>query len=207
MVSTEVVKRQINNLAGSIPFWYNPELRELPKIMREGEILQNIVFGRYEGGTALLCATNFRVLLVDKKPMFLTVEDIRYDMVAEVDFAHYFLGATMHLRSFSKDLKFKSFRQIELRKFTSHIQDRVMEQRSRTMEMANGERQAAHSVIPMQVFETEDSHMTDMQARSLLPVNKDQWYKINPQPLPPNPYARPSMITRRRIGRFDYVEK
>ena len=207
MVSTEVVKRQIKNLGNSIPFWYDPELRELPKIMREGEILQLIVFGRYDGGTALLCATNYRILLIDKKPMFLTVEDIRYDMVAEVDFAHYFLGATMHVRSFSKDFKFKSFRQIELRKFTSHIQNRVMEQRSRSMELEHAIHNSMPPAIPMEVFETEDTHITDMQARSLLPVHKDQWYKINPKPMPLNPYTQSSMMTRRRIGRFDYVEK
>jgi hypothetical protein len=204
MVSTEVVRRQIKNLGASLPFWYNPEIRELPKIMREGEIIQLMVFGRYEGGTALLCATNYRILLVDKKPMFLTVEDIRYDMVAEVDYAHYFLGATMHLRSFSKDFKFKSFRQIELRKFTSHIQNRVMEQRSQSMELNEIQHVQA---IPMEVFESEDTHMTDMQARSLLPVHKDQWYKINPRPANLNPYAQSSMLTRRRIGRFDYVKK
>lgn len=204
MVSTEVVRRQIKNLAVSMPFWYNPELRELPRIMREGEIIQLMVFGRYEGGTALLCATNYRILLVDKKPMFLTVEDIRYDMVAEVDYAHYFLGATMHVRSFSKDFKFKSFRQLELRKFTSHVQNKVMEQRSQAMELKDT---AMNQAIPMEVFDTEDTHMTDMQARSLLPVHKDQWYRIHTQSLPLNPYAQSSMLTRRRIGRFDYVEK
>ena len=204
MVSTEVVRRQIKNLGGSLPFWYNPDIRELPKIMREGEMIQLMVFGRYEGGTAILCATNYRILLVDKKPMFLTVEDIRYDMVAEVDYAHYFFGATMHLRSFSKDFKFKSFRQIELRKFTSHIQNKVMEQRSHAMELEENHQSQA---IPMEIFATEDTHMTDMQARSLLPVHKDQWYKIHPQSLPLNPYAQSSMLTRRRIGRFDLVEK
>jgi hypothetical protein len=202
MVSTEVVRRQIKNIGASLPFWYNPEIRELPRIMREGEIIQLMVFGRYEGGTAILCATNYRILLVDKKPMFLTVEDIRYDMVAEVDFAHYFFGATMHLRSFSKDFKFKSFRQIELRKFTSHIQNKVMEQRSHAMEI-----ESKPQAIPLEVFDTEDSHMTDMQARSLLPVHKDQWYKIHPQSPMLNPYAQSSMMTRRRVGRFDYVEK
>jgi hypothetical protein len=125
-------------------------------------------------------------------------------MVAEVDYAHYFLGATMHLRSFSKDFKFKSFRQIELRKFTSHIQNRVMEQRSQSMELNEIQHVQA---IPMEVFESEDTHMTDMQARSLLPVHKDQWYKINPRPANLNPYAQSSMLTRRRIGRFDYVKK
>jgi hypothetical protein len=204
MVSTEVVRRQIKNLGGSLPFWYNAELKELPKIMREGEMIQLMVFGRYEGGTAILCATNYRILLVDKKPMFLTVEDIRYDMVAEVDFAHYFFGATMHLRSFSKDFKFKSFRKIELRKFTTHIQNKVMEQRSHSMELATKHQTPA---IPMEVIDTDDTHMTDMQARSLLPVNQDQWYKIRPQSLPVNPYAQSSMTTRRRIGRFDYVDK
>ena len=61
--------------------------------------------------------------------------------------------------------------------------------------------------IPMEVIDTDDTHMTDMQARSLLPVNQDQWYKIRPQSLPVNPYAQSSMTTRRRIGRFDYVDK
>jgi hypothetical protein len=47
-----------------------------------GEEIYELVNGIYEGGFAIVVATDVRLLLIDKKPMnYLNVEDLRFDMI------------------------------------------------------------------------------------------------------------------------------
>lgn len=89
----------------------------------EGEEIYECVNGIYEGGFALLVATDSRVLLIDKKPLnYLTVEDLRFDMINELDYNHRLLGAHITISAGSKTLTFKSYNQPRLRKLITHVQ-------------------------------------------------------------------------------------
>ena len=82
-----------------------------------------MVNGIYEGGFALLVATDVRVLLIDKKPLnYLTVEDLRFDMINEMDYNHRLLGAAISIATGNKNLKFRSYNQPRLRKLIGHVQ-------------------------------------------------------------------------------------
>jgi hypothetical protein len=85
MVSHREVERQLKAIGAEFRFWNKPEIRELKHVLVHGERIMHCVSGRYEAGFAILCITDQRVLLIDKKPFYLTLEDVRYDMVAEVD--------------------------------------------------------------------------------------------------------------------------
>ncbi len=200
MVRAITVQKQLKAIGASFPFFGRPEIDELPKIMVDGEVIQHIIFGRYEGGYAVLCATNFRILLIDKKLLFLTVEDVRYDMIAELDYGHQFLGATIHIRSFSKDLKFQCFNKQKLRDFTSFIQQRVMELRQHHIQPLNQEESTMP--IPIQTFNEPDNQLTPQQAASLIPLNREKWHKANPVPKANNPYVQSPLLTRKRVGRY-----
>ncbi len=204
MIDPQVVQKQLRRLGADQAFWGKPELAELPKIMIEGEIIEHVRHGHYTGGFATLVATNHRLLLVDKKPFFLTVEDIRYDMIAEVDYGHQILGATIHVRSFSKDLKFQSLDQASLRSITGFIQHKVMELRGQQTATTPRPGMAQRQAIPMQIFET-GTELTDQQATGLLPLNKESWDKVNQTHRVANPYAQTPLITRRRVGRFSFA--
>lgn len=206
MIDAKIVKQQLQRIGAGRSTWGKPELDELPKILIEGEEIQHLINGRYAGGFATLCATNYRLLLIDKKMFFLTVEDIRYDMIAEVDYGHQLIGATIHVRSFSKDLKFQSFKIAQLREFTGFVQHRVMELRGHQMDQQNSPSRAGPA-IPMQIFETGNSGLTDLQAKSLVPVSQDAWYKSNPTRKLVNPYSQTPLVTRKRVGRFEFAEK
>jgi hypothetical protein len=204
MVDPKVVKQQLDRIGEQISIFGEAEAKELPHILMEGEELQHVVVGRYSGGFAIMCATNLRLLLIDKKLLFLTVEDIRYDMIAELDYGHQLLAATVHVRSFSKDLKFTSWRKEKLRAFTTYLQHRVMEIR---------QQQSAHNpatqgpAIPLQTFDEPSGSLTLEQVQSLLPVNAERWYKANPPVQMMNPYVQSPLMTRRRVGRFSPAGK
>ena len=123
MVSMKSVEEQLKHIKFNHLAWGRAEVRELPKILMEGEEIFECVNGIYEGGFALLVATNLRVLLVDKKPLnFLTVENLRFDMISEIDYSHRLFGARISISAGSKNLKFNSYNQPRLRKLITHVQ-------------------------------------------------------------------------------------
>ncbi len=131
MVTMSEVLSQLKQLGIRPGFWAKAEVHELPRILMPEERLNQVSMGWYNGGFALLCCTDKRVLLIDKKIFFLTLEDCRYDMIAEVMYQHRLLDATLTLTFASKTLQFKSWNQATLRRLASYIQQRVMEVRRR----------------------------------------------------------------------------
>lgn len=208
MVDQKIVMRQLDRLGANSSFWGKAELAELPKIMIQGEVIEHVRHGYYSGGFATLVATNHRLLLIDKKLFFLTVEDIRYDMIAEVDYGQQVLAATIHVRSFSKDLKFQSLDKRSLRSITHFIQHKIMELRGHQTAQTVNPQVLASQAIPMQIFGQPSQHtdeLTDQQSNGVLPLDQESWYKINPTRKVANPYAQSPLVTRRRVGRFSYA--
>ena len=123
MVSMQSVEKQLKRLKFNMHSWGRAEIRELPNILIPGEEMYECVNGTYEGGFALLVATDSRVLLIDKKPLnFLTVEDMRFEMINELDYSHRMIGAQISISAGSKTLRFKSYNQARLRKLINHVQ-------------------------------------------------------------------------------------
>lgn len=123
MVSQEEVLAQLKRIGFNENAWGRAEVRELHNILIPEETIFECVNGIYEGGFALLVATDVRVLLIDKKPFkFLTVEDLRFDMINEIDYNHRLMGAYVGISTGNRDLRFRSYNQPRLRKLIGHVQ-------------------------------------------------------------------------------------
>ena len=128
MVSREDVMKQLTAIKFNYRNWNRAEARELENIILPNEIIFECVNGWYQGGGALLVATNLRVLLIDKKIMnFLAVEDVRFDTIAQIDYGHRFLDAHICINTGLKELKFRSYNKIRLRNLISLVQKRMAE--------------------------------------------------------------------------------
>jgi hypothetical protein len=180
MVSMQVVEQQLKAIGAEFRFWGRAEKRELQHILVEGETIHHCLNGRYEGGFAMLCATDRRLLLIDKKPLYLTLEDVRYDMLSEVDFSHRLVDATVKVCTVNKVVMFTSFRNMELRKLTVYVQNRVMEIRQQgTLQQPQ---QAAP--VPAYMLGQDQGGVAQLQYRAT------------------NPYTRIPLMMRRRVSRF-----
>lgn len=179
MVDQQEVKRQLQRIDADFKFWGRSELSELPKIMFPGEQLEHVLNGRYPGGFATLVATSHRVLLIDKKPLYLTLEDIRYDMISDVMFNHRLLDASLNLGTLHKDITFIAYNSAKLRALTSFVQQRVMEMRQQSNQQM--------MVAAEPVTNIEQPHPVE----NMITLN---------QPAT-NPYKMP-VIIRRRVSRF-----
>ncbi len=201
MVKIQEVERQLKRIGATYSMWNWPEIRELQQLLMPSEQIQALVTGRYENGFAVLCATNMRILLIDKKILYLTVEDIRYDMIVEVDFSYRLIDATVRIITPSKVLAFTSFKKQPLRESAHFVQQRVMEVRQHTVIQESGQ------MYP-QFQDTQPSHEEPMPTENYVPLvatNMEPRRPFIPQ-LPfravTNPYTQSPLSTRRRVSRF-----
>ena len=142
MVSKKSVVEQLKKIGFNHEAWGRAEAHELHNILIPEEEIYECVNGIYEGGFALLVSTNLRVLLVDKKPLnYLTVEDLRFDMINEIDYSHRLLGAQIDISTGSRDLRFRSYNQQRLRKLINHVQHCMAEAKAKQNEHQEDQKQ------------------------------------------------------------------
>lgn len=60
------------------------ESRYLPQIIHDDEHIMGVVYGQYSGGSAMLIATDHRVIFLDRKPLFTTMDELTYDVVSGI---------------------------------------------------------------------------------------------------------------------------
>jgi hypothetical protein len=142
MVTMESVEKQLKKIDFNPHAWGRTEVKELPHIMLDHEEITEVVNGIYDGGFALLVATNVRLLLIDKKPLnFLTVEDMRFDMINELDYSHRLIGARINISAGNKSLSFTSFNQQRLRKAIGHVQRCMAEAKKQQSDHAQDQKE------------------------------------------------------------------
>lgn len=183
MVSLRNIEEQLQRVGCNFKIWGRAEIRELSNVLMPEETIAQAVNGTYEGGFAMLCVTNCRVLLVDRKPMLLTIEDIRYDMIAEVDYHNRLAGATVRVFTPMRNLIFNSWSVVRLRKSVNYIQQRVMEIRQHNMVAQQLQNQAAEA---------------ETLAAGLNPQLAPSQPGATGSYVPMNPYTKVPMLQRRR---------
>jgi hypothetical protein len=130
MVHISIIEAQLSKLGFRASRWFRPEIKELQHILMDEEELVGCVQGRYFGGFALLVATDRRLLLIDKKIPYLSIEDIRYDMISEINYNSQWLDSTINIYTVNKQHRFSSWKhKHHLRKLVNYAQQRVMEMR------------------------------------------------------------------------------
>lgn len=198
MVHVDEVKSQLVEIGATNLMWGRAEIRELPKILFDGERLKHVLNGRYEGGFALLCATDQRVILIDKKPFYLTLEDTRYEMISDVQFNHRLIDASIWIGTVHKRLVFRAYHHSRLRSLTNFIQQKAMDSRQQWQQAPTALTEPTFvqpSLVPaLPQTAGMDSRLPVDPIQSILTATK------NNRP-PVNPYKMPIMI-RHRVSRF-----
>lgn len=136
MVKLDQLETQLKRVGCNFRFWGRGEKRELANVLTEDEQVAHCVNGRYEGGFAMLCVTDQRLLLIDHKPMFMAVEDIRFDMIAEIDFSSQLLISSVKVITPSRTLEFNSWSHHHLREVLNFTQQKMLELRQHYTNMA-----------------------------------------------------------------------
>ena len=121
MANTLEVRKQLHSAGFRNRRWGWSAIHQLPMILEDGEKIERAVSGSYDDGYAVILATNRRVLFLDKKPFSFRAEDIRYEMVSEVE--HY-LGpvmAKLRIHCLSKSFEVKSIHHGNVQAFAIYV--------------------------------------------------------------------------------------
>lgn len=186
MVTRESVEQQLKDIGVTYHGWGRTEISELPNVILPDEKIYECVNGVYEGGFALLVSTNIRVLLIDKKPLrYLNVEDLRFDMINEIDYSHRLFGAQISISTGSKNLRFTSFNQPRLRKLIGHVQNCMAESKQKQSE--HEEEQKLHLEQINQQLQAYLLAQHQQQQKLQEQLEKRETAPIQAEPLRPSP--------------------
>lgn len=104
------------------------EARALHNIIREDEHIRAAVYGRYTGGSAMLLATDHRIIFFDKKLLFSKADEVRYEMVSGIENDTQSLFSAINLHTRIKDYKLRFVNPACAAKFVGYIEQRRIEQ-------------------------------------------------------------------------------
>ncbi|SRR6266702_3907670 len=199
MVSLSEVERQLKQTGYNFHFLWRAERRELCNVLTPDERIQQCVNGQYEAGFALLCVTDQRILLIDRKPMYLTLEDIRFDMVTEVDYRHRLLNASIHVTTPNRTLVFVGWNHAVMRKLLNYTQRRIMELRQQYML----QQQFQQPMPTYGAVATRQMVQPGMPGNFVYETSPMQPGPNVPMRPPANPYTAVPLLSRHRISKFN----
>lgn len=113
-----------------------PETHTLPMIIHPHERIAGIVYGRYkkeEGkvvGRGALVATDRRVLLLDKKPLFVRCDEISYGVISAITYSKVWITGTIVLHTRMGDISIRTFNQNCAHKFVEAIEANIFKSKS-----------------------------------------------------------------------------
>ncbi len=121
------------------------ETAKLPHIMHEDEHIGGVVYGHTTGdkiGSAMLVATDKRVLFIDVKPFFTASDEVSYDVVSGIKHNHVgpFAGVVLHTRVRDYGMRFVNNKCADtfVKFIEKHIEHRAKENRlAETQPMPN----------------------------------------------------------------------
>lgn len=154
MVSSHIVKQQLKQVDCNYTSWGSTETAQLPRLLMDGEQIYLAINGYYEGGFGMLVVTNIRVLIVDKKPFVLNIEDLRYDMITEVNFGARLIIASMNIALPTRTIYFSSWRMDKLQRAMEYVQEHVMKAKSAPANSSVN----AQAQLPTDWFQTQSRH-------------------------------------------------
>jgi len=129
--TAEHIKRIQNDLkrAGATNYGrLKLESRYLPKVIGENEQIGGLIYGRYEKGSAMLVATDRRVIFLDRMPFYTILKEITYDVVSGISQnieRPFFTSVTLHTRLGDFSLRFVNMKAAQI--FVSYIESRRLE--------------------------------------------------------------------------------
>ncbi|OTG64370.1 hypothetical protein B9T25_13090 [Acinetobacter sp. ANC 4470] len=87
MPNLEEIKQQLSHVGGIENLFGRKEIKELPAILWDNEIVEGMITGTYNNGMGALFATNKRLIFVDKGLLFgLKVEDFPLDKITSIQY-------------------------------------------------------------------------------------------------------------------------
>lgn len=136
---------QLRRIGADAYDFHLPETHTLPLIVQPDEHVEGIVYGRYVHKTideeftsrGALVVTNTRVLLVNKKPFYVSCEEIAFDKISGITYNRVGLMGHIVLHTKLGDIDIRTFNQRCARYFTEAVEAKLYNQGRRSYDNAS----------------------------------------------------------------------
>jgi len=126
MPTLEEIQANMKQLDSCSKFFGRKEIKELPHILWDDELLEHIVQGSYNNGNGILVATNKRLIFIDKGLMWgLKVEDFPYDKISSIQYETGLLLADITIFSSGNKADIKNVPNDQCRNFCEYVRARI----------------------------------------------------------------------------------
>jgi|GEM_PF-1819290 len=126
MIYSENISTQLKNLNLRFRLFGRSEIKELRKVLQSEEKILHCVYGFYQGGSGILVATEHRVLLIDKRPFFVNIEDITFETLRHAELTLKSLQASLHIHDGVKKLIFRSLSDARLKDMKEYLATKIV---------------------------------------------------------------------------------
>ncbi len=84
------------------------EVRRLPGVIHENEHIGGVIYGRYKNGSAVMVATDRRLIFMDHKPFFRLNDELTYDVLSGISYnvQGRYAGIVVHTRLGDYSIRF-----------------------------------------------------------------------------------------------------
>lgn len=124
----EEIKAMIQNLKldNISSFFGRKEIKELPNILADNEIIDNIIQGTYNNGQGILVSTDRRLVFVDKGLLFgLKVEDFPLDKISSIQYETGIMWGKVKIHTTSNVASIEQVDKAAARKFGEFVRDKL----------------------------------------------------------------------------------
>ena len=121
----DTIVTPVQQKLSKLSYFSRLEVAELPKLLLPDEQVLVVLSGLYSAGTATLCVTSKRLLLIDRKWTRLSYEDIRFSAISEVQFSQQAFLASVKFHYAGRELHFRSWYKPELRSLVHFVQGKM----------------------------------------------------------------------------------
>ena len=162
---------QLNQIGVQNKFLVWPEIKQLPNIMFDDEIIQRFVIGGHPTGFACLIATDRRVILVHKVFMGLIVEDLPYASIHAVRFNYGLVFGEIDIQLIDKMVGLRRISRAKINDFVKFVQYKVQQSQAAQQSMSIGamrfmpdrtgtryQGRLARPAMPLNTFATKEYH-------------------------------------------------
>jgi hypothetical protein len=121
------VKRELLDAGASLYGLLKSEGRYLPKVLHENEHIEAAIYGQHNSSSAMMIATDERIVYLDKKPMVEMFDEVSYEVISGIEFDIHTFFATIVLHTPVRNYEFKYVNLHCAEKFARHIEKHRLE--------------------------------------------------------------------------------
>lgn len=125
-VKKKQIEEQLNKYDWGSKYLGKREINKLPELLWENEEFETLIQGVYNDGFGILCATNRRLIFIDKKIFFgIKIEDFSYDKISSISYETGLIHGKIKIYASGNQAELKQATKAFVKEFVDHVRSKL----------------------------------------------------------------------------------